>query len=71
MEVHHIKAHADSGSDTFNNAIPLCFDCNAEVHQYDSKHPKGINFLKKNLFSTETIGIKKCNKEIRVSNNRM
>lgn len=26
MEIHHIKAKADGGEDTFENAIPLCFD---------------------------------------------
>lgn len=49
MEVHHIKAKADGGSDTFDNAIPLCFDCHAEVRQYDPKHPKGIKFSEKEL----------------------
>ena len=49
MEVHHIKARADGGSDTFENAIPLCFDCHAEVRQYDSKHPKGIRFTEQEL----------------------
>lgn len=49
MEVHHIKAHADGGNDTFENAIPLCFDCHAEVRQYDPKHPKGIKFSEKEL----------------------
>lgn len=33
MEVYHIKPHADGGQDTFENAIPLCFDCHAEVGQ--------------------------------------
>lgn len=49
MEVHHIKAKADGGADTFDNAIPLCFDCHAEVRQYDPKHPKGIKFSEKEL----------------------
>lgn len=49
MEVHHIKAHADGGEDTFENAIPLCFDCHATVRQYDPKHPKGIKFTEKEL----------------------
>lgn len=49
MEIHHIKARADGGSDDFENAIPLCFDCHAEVRQYDSKHPKGIKFTEKEL----------------------
>lgn len=49
MEVHHIKAQADGGSDEFENAIPLCFDCHAEVRQYDPKHPKGIKFTEQEL----------------------
>lgn len=49
MEVHHIKAHADGGEDTFENAIPLCFDCHAIVRQYDPKHPKGVKFSEKEL----------------------
>lgn len=49
MEVHHIHAHADGGSDTFENAIPLCFDCHARVRQYDPKHPKGVKFTEAEL----------------------
>ena len=49
MEVHHIKHQSESGSDEFDNAIPLCFDCHAEVGQYDSSHPKGIRFTEKEL----------------------
>ena len=49
MEVHHIKAKADGGSDDFANAIPLCFDCHAEVRQYDPKHPKGTRFTEEEL----------------------
>lgn len=49
MEVHHIKARAEGGQDIYENAIPLCFDCHAEVRQYDSKHPKGIKFTEKEL----------------------
>ena len=49
MEVHHIKARAEGGQDIYENAIPLCFDCHAEVRQYDPKHPKGIKFTEKEL----------------------
>jgi hypothetical protein len=49
MEVHHIVAEAEGGSNDFDNAIPLCFDCHAEVRQYDPKHPKGIHFTKEEL----------------------
>ena len=49
MEVHHIVAESDGGSNDFDNAIPLCFDCHAEVRQYDPTHPKGIRFTKEEL----------------------
>ena len=49
MEVHHIVARSEGGTDAYDNAIPLCFDCHAEVRQYDSKHPKGIKFTAKEL----------------------
>lgn len=49
MEIHHIKAKADGGEDTFENAIPLCFDCHAIVRQYDPKHPKGTRFTETEL----------------------
>lgn len=65
MEVHHIKAKADGGPDTFENAIPLCFDCHAMVRQYDPKHPKGIKFLKRNLSSTVIIGMQLLKREAR------
>ncbi len=44
MEVHHIIQHADGGTDEFDNAIPLCLDCHAEVGQYNPRHPKGTKF---------------------------
>lgn len=49
MEIHHIKAKSDGGEDTFENAIPLCFDCHAIVRQYDPKHPKGTRFTENEL----------------------
>lgn len=44
MECHHIVEAANGGEDTFDNCIPLCFDCHAEVGHYNTKHPKGIKF---------------------------
>ena len=70
MEVHHIKAKADGGPDTFENAIPLCFDCHAIVRQYDPRHPKGIKFSEKELiqhrdnwYATVKAGIQKPEEE--------
>ena len=49
MEVHHITPQKDGGEDTFENAIPLCFDCHSEVGAYNSSHPKGVKFSKAEL----------------------
>ena len=49
MEIHHIKPQAEGGPDTFENAIPLCFDCHGDMRTYDSKHPKGIKYTEKEL----------------------
>ena len=44
IELHHIIQKADGGQDTYENCIPLCFDCHAEVKAYNPKHPKGRKF---------------------------
>lgn len=44
IEVHHIQQAADGGNDTFENAIPLCFDCHSNVGHYNARHPKGTKF---------------------------
>lgn len=49
MEVHHIKPESEGGENTFENAIPLCFDCHAEVGQYNPNHPKGNKFTQEEL----------------------
>lgn len=41
IETHHI---VQGGGDTFENCIPLCFDCHAEVGAYNTQHPKGRKF---------------------------
>lgn len=44
MELHHIEQRADGGEDSFDNCLPLCFDCHAEVNNYNDRHPKGRKF---------------------------
>jgi hypothetical protein len=44
MELHHIVQTAENGEDTFENCIPLCLDCHADMRSYDHKHPKGIKY---------------------------
>lgn len=49
MELHHIKQHAHGGKDTFENCIPLCFDCHSEVRMYNPEHPKGTKYSEEEL----------------------
>ena len=49
MELHHIKQKADGGEDTFDNCIPLCFDCRADMGKADPRHPKGKHCSKREL----------------------
>lgn len=49
IELHHIKPRSDGGQDTFENCIPLCFDCHADMSTYDHKHPKGSKYTEGEL----------------------
>lgn len=49
MEIHHIVQHADGGPDDFDNAIPLCFDCHADMGKMDPHHPKGRGYTSNEL----------------------
>lgn len=49
IEIHHIKPRAEGGPDTLQNAIPLCFDCHADMRTYDAKHPKGTKYTEAEL----------------------
>ena len=44
LEVHHIRPESGGGSNDFDNAIPLCFDCHADVGHYNSDHPRGNRY---------------------------
>lgn len=44
MECHHIVPKYNGGEDTFDNCIPLCFDCHQEIGAYNSKHKKGNKY---------------------------
>ncbi|CAA0254792.1 HNH endonuclease [Tenacibaculum maritimum] len=49
IEIHHITPKEQGGEDTFENAIPLCFDCHSDAGHYFAKHPKGTKFSIKEL----------------------
>lgn len=44
IECHHIAHESEGGPDTFENCIPVCFDCHADMRSYDFKHPKGTKY---------------------------
>jgi len=44
IEIHHLIPREQNGDDSFENAIPLCFDCHANAGHYNSKHPRGTKY---------------------------
>lgn len=47
IELHHIKPKSNGGSDDFDNCIPLCFNCHAEMGK--PTHHKGRGYDEKEL----------------------
>jgi hypothetical protein len=49
IEIHHIRPRAEDGENTLENAIPLCFNCHADMRSYDANHPKGTKYTESEL----------------------
>lgn len=49
IELHHIIQKGEGGEDSFDNCIPLCFNCHADMRSYDHKHPKGTKYTQGEL----------------------
>ena len=49
IETHHIRPVSKGGDNSFENCIPLCFDCHAEVEHYNDQHPRGRKFSESEL----------------------
>ena len=49
MQFHHIKQKAYDGRDTFDNCIPLCLDCHADMGKADPNHAVGRSYTEKEL----------------------
>jgi len=62
MELHHIEYKSDNGSDEIKNAIPLCFECHAEVNHYNDAHPRGRKFTKEELLAHKKQWLDICSK---------
>ena len=43
IELHHIEPRGDGGVDAIDNAIPVCFECHAEIQLYNDSHPRGAS----------------------------
>jgi 5-methylcytosine-specific restriction endonuclease McrA len=60
METDHIVPAGEGGPDTMDNAIPVCFECHAEIHSYNDKHPRGRKFLADELRAHKEQWLKIC-----------
>lgn len=49
MELDHIVPRDQGGPDTIENAIPVCFECHAEIHLYNDRHPRGRKYRPEEL----------------------
>ncbi len=49
IETDHIVLAAESQDHSIENAIAVCFDCHAEIHAYNPKHPRGRKFTPEEL----------------------
>ncbi|MBK8810328.1 MAG: HNH endonuclease [Acidobacteria bacterium] len=60
METDHIIQKADGGKDEIENAIPVCFECHAEIRAYNPKHPKGRKFTSEEIRQHKTQWLEIC-----------
>jgi hypothetical protein len=44
IETDHIEPLGEDGPDDIDNCLPVCFECHAEIHSYNDKHPRGRKF---------------------------
>jgi hypothetical protein len=60
IETDHMTPRANGGKDTIDNAIAVCFECHAEIHCYNDKHPRGRKFKAKELQEHKRQGLDIC-----------
>jgi hypothetical protein len=51
------------GTDEIENAIPVCFECHAEIHSYNDKHPRGRKFLPEELRAHKEQWLEICDEQ--------
>jgi hypothetical protein len=62
METDHIEQKSTSQDDSITNAIPVCFECHAEIHLYNDKHPRGRKFSSEELHEHKRQWLEICKK---------
>jgi hypothetical protein len=62
IETDHITPVSEGGTDHIENAIPLCFECHAEAHLYNDKHPRGRKYTSEELKMHKDNWIELCKK---------
>jgi HNH endonuclease len=60
IETDHIIPTESGGGDEIKNAIPVCFECHAEIHSYNDKHPRGRKFQPEELHLHKEQWLKIC-----------
>ncbi len=60
IETDHIVPASEGGGDVIENAIPVCFECHAEIHSYNDKHPCGRKFSPEELRLHKAQWLKIC-----------
>jgi len=60
METDHVVPSAEDGADDIENAIPVCFECHAEIHTYNDAHPRGRKFTPDELRKHKTQWLETC-----------
>src|SRR6266487_3991474 len=60
IELDHMLPRADDGSSEIGNAVPVCFECHAEIHSYNDKHPRGRKFLPDELWAHKEQWLEIC-----------
>jgi HNH endonuclease len=66
MELDHIIPEGDGGPDTLDNAIPVCFECHAEIHAYNDRHPRGRKYRPEELRQHKREWINLCKRSASV-----
>lgn len=60
IELDHIIPSAEGGDDSIDNAIPVCFECHAEIHLYNDQHPRGRKFRPDELTAHKSQWLQIC-----------